>query len=77
MSFHIQTTKKFRIANYYTTLHETPKVTMDLPVLPPRPIESFPTFASTIESDILPVKSIETEAPKRPINSTQQVIEGR
>lgn len=52
---------------------------MDLPVLPPRPVGSFGTFASTIASstnNILPVQSTETAA-RRPVNSTQHAINGR
>jgi len=55
---------------------------MDFPVLPPLRIGSFPSAATTIESQhILPVQSIETQLQQqqqqsRPVNKTQHAIDG-
>jgi hypothetical protein len=55
----------------------TQRLTMDFPVLPPLRMGSFPSTASTIESqNILPMKSIETKA-QRPSNKTQKAIDGK
>lgn len=53
-------------------------VTMaNLPVLPPYPVGSFQTFASTIEStNIFPVRSIESGSP-RATDQSQHAIDGK